>query len=121
MKKIDRDMRSSSTLLYRIQRVLNEFGTNGQVLDATSREILFQIADNQFNGIDTTVSDVTRHTHYGTAPTVYLRLKKLAELGLITSKPNPADGRSSLLRLTDLSEKLIKAGAKAVRSAATMQ
>lgn len=111
-------MKASFNLMYRIQKILTDFGGEGMALDETSRQILFQVANNQQTGQITTVSDITRQSHYGTAPTVYTRLKKLVELGFITSNPNPADGRSNILKLTKRSEKLIKAGEKAIRAEA---
>jgi len=112
-------MKSSVDLMYRVQKILSDLGVEGKMLDDTSRQILLQVASNQYSGQVTTVSDITRHTEYGTAPTVYTRLKRLVELGLIKSESNPADGRSNLLKITKSSEKLIKAGAKAIQRAAS--
>ena len=110
-------MKSSANMMYRIQKILSDIGVEGTTLDETSRQILLQVASNQYSGKATTVSDITRHAQYGTAPTVYTRLKKLVELGLITSETNPADGRSNLLKITKRSEALIKTGAKAIQRA----
>ena len=110
-------MKSSANIMYRIQKILSDIGVDGTILDETSRQIVLQVASNQYSGQATTVSDITRHTEYGTAPTVYTRLKKLVELGLITSETNPADGRSNLLKITKRSETLIKTGAKAIQRA----
>ena len=110
-------MKASTDLLSRVNQILTRLGTNGEPLDDTSRQILFQIAQNQGNGKTTTVSDVTRTNEYGTAPTVYTRLKKLLELDLIVSSPNPTDGRSNHLRLTNRSVRMLKASADAIRKA----
>lgn len=112
-------MKASFNLMYRIQKILTNFGGEEMALDETSRQILFQVANNQQTGQITTVSDITRQSHYGTAPTVYTRLKKLVELDLITSSQNPADGRSNMLQLTKRSERLIKAAENAVRAEAS--
>lgn len=110
-------MKASTDLLCRVNQILTRLGANGEPLDDTSRQILFQIAQNQYNGKTTTVSDVTRIYQYGTPPTVYTRLKKLLELDLIASSPNPADGRSNQLRLTNRSVRMLKASADAIRKA----
>lgn len=112
-------MKASAKLLYRVNQILTRLGTNGESLDDTSRQILLQIAKNQEDGKTTTVSDVTRTNQYGTAPTVYTRLKKLLELDLIASSPNPADGRSNHLKLTNRSVRILKASADAIRSASS--
>ena len=110
-------MKASTDLLSRVNQILTRLGSSGERLDDTSRQILFQIAENQGNGKTTTVSDVTRTNEYGTAPTVYTRLKKLLELDLIVSSPNPADGRSNHLKLTNRSVRMLKASDDAIRKA----
>lgn len=113
-------MKSSANLLYRVQQIIGSMGEPGRPLDETSRKILLQIAHNQCNGKTTCVSDITREKDYGTAPTIYTRLKKLAEMDLVHSTRNPEDGRSNTLRLTPAAARLLKKQARAIRAASAV-
>ena len=85
-------MRESARLLQRIQILLDSINDQDEPLDETSRRILLQLAEAKAEGRKLRVTDVVSVTSYGTAPTVLFRLKKLAEMGLISSSPASQTG-----------------------------
>ena len=110
-------MRRSSELLVRIQNTLSSISSAGEPLDELSRGILFQIAEAHGNKQKIRVSDITAQQKKSTSPTVYSRLKRLFELGLVKTEPCQEDGRSVLLTLTPESKKMIKELASSIRHA----
>ena len=93
-------MGESTHLLQRIQRLLDSIGSPEERLDETSRRILLQLADARAEGRKLRVTDVISVSEYGTAPTVLSRLKKLTEMGLISSEASSTDGRARELSIT---------------------
>lgn len=110
-------MKASTELLLRINDFFNAIGSSVEPLDDLSRDILLQVADAQVNSRDIRVSDVTSHKSYVTAPTVYSRLKKLADMDLIRSTSDPKDKRAVLLSLTPKAQKKLKRVAQDIRQA----
>ena len=110
-------MKDDTKLLIRIQELFNAFGDQGNQLDESSRRMLFQVAEAYNAGKPLIVSDLAKNTDYGTAPTVYGRLKKLLDSGLIQNRQSPEDGRAIQLLPTPKAQKQLKELGLKVRKA----
>ena len=110
-------MKASTELLVRINDSFNSIGSSDEPLDDLSRNIVLQVADAQVNSRDIRASDIISHKSHVTAPTVYLRLKKLADMDLINSTSDPKDKRAILLSLTPKAQKELKRVAQDIRQA----
>ena len=110
-------MKASTELLVRINDSFNSIGSSDEPLDDLSRNIVLQVADAQVNSRHIRVSDIISHKNHVTAPTVYSRLKKLADRDLIRSTSDPKDRRAVLLSLTPKAQKELKRVARDIRQA----
>lgn len=108
-------MKASTDLVIRVRKFLNAIASPDKQLDDLSRSILFQVAEAQLHSRGIRVSEVAKRNEHATAPTIYGRLKKLAELDLIKSTPDHKDGRAVLLTLTPRAQRQMKNAAKEIR------
>lgn len=112
-------MRDDTKLLVRIQELFNALGDHDNQIDEGSRRMLFEVAQAYNSGKPLIVSNLAKNSNYGTAPTVYSRLKKLLEAGLIKNRKSPDDGRAVQLLPTPKAQKQLKELGMKVRKAST--
>ncbi len=105
--------------LGRIQKILEAIGSPEDPLDELSRQILLHVSEQHSIGKKIIVSDVvTTFGRSSTPPTLYARIKKLRESGLLNTVPDPADKRAYQLFPTPLAQKQLKNVALKIRRAA---
>lgn len=93
---------SSSHAIFRIQRVIRavEERCGLDELDLVAREILRLVGDGEASGMKLNVSEIVRHSEFGSPPTIFSRISRLQEGGWITYAPDPSDGRIRIVGLT---------------------
>ncbi len=69
-------------------------------LDLAAREILRLVGDGEASGKRLNVSEIVRHSEFGSPPTIFSRIARLHEAGWIAYAPDPSDGRIRIVELT---------------------
>jgi DNA-binding MarR family transcriptional regulator len=103
------------TLLTRLQRLLDAFGSTAEPLDPRSREILLHIASSEQQGEQLNMSDIRFNPQFGSPATAVGRVRVLLEKGWISASPHPEDGRVQLLAITPRAERQIVSMAAKIR------
>jgi len=96
------EVMSKKNLIFRINRIVRSIENSSGLsdLDMSTRSILGFIGEAEAENQTLHVSDVVKILSFGTAPTVYARLRELEKSGWIKSIPDPRDGRAKQLQLT---------------------
>jgi DNA-binding MarR family transcriptional regulator len=100
-------MIESTSLLTRVQRLLDAFGAPAEPLDQRSREILLHIAECEQQGEQLNMSDIRFNPQFGSPATAVGRLRVLLEQGWIRTSPHPEDRRVQILGITPRAERQI--------------
>lgn len=100
-------MNEHISLLSRVQRLLDGFGSTAERLDQRSREILLHIAEFEKQGEKLNMSDIRFNPQFGSPATALGRLRFLLDEGWIRTSPHPEDRRVQLLAITPRAERQI--------------
>lgn len=96
------DNGSRNRLFFRLNSLIKDIEASRGLyeLDNDLTALLNNIAEADFNGHDLRVTDILKLLGFGTPPTIFRRLGKLADAGWVLYEHNPDDRRVRFVRLT---------------------
>lgn len=93
---------SRNNVIFKINQVIRAIEERSGLgdLDLTAKEILRFIGEGEAARKRINVTEIVRHTEFGSPPTIFTRISRLEEEGWIAYAPDPTDGRVRNVELT---------------------